>query len=107
MSKEKGMQVHHIRSVEGQVTLTLQKLTPETLAQAIVAYQKAENIKIGTSIGVNEQGYFFSDDLDWHPAKPGAFDNLNFIPWVHIHELLRNVPEGTTEDYLKSGCINN
>lgn len=95
---EQGMQVHHLRSVEGQIMLTLQKLSADKLGEALVKYQKAENTSIGTGIGVNDKGYFYSDDPDWDPDAPDAFKKpIGFIPWIQIHELLGNVPEGSAE----------
>jgi hypothetical protein len=96
-NKQEGMQVHSPDSLSGQLTLTLEKVSAEKLEEALVKYQQVENVKIGTKLGINDKGFFFSDDPQWHPEKPNAFKKkFGFIPWVYIHELLGDVPEGTT-----------
>jgi hypothetical protein len=91
------------------VILLAQGLTTAKLERAVTLYQAQENDPVGTWIGVHEaHGFFFSPDPRWHPDDPDAFASpIGWIPWVHIHELLGNLPEGTTADYLDSnGTIN-
>lgn len=97
MLKEQGMSVHHIYSDEGQRILTQQKLNAQALAEAIAEYQRTEKVHVGTTIGLHElHGYFFSERDDWEPADLAALtETLGVIPWIHIHELLGNVPEGS------------
>jgi hypothetical protein len=84
-----GYTVHHIESPAGQAQLAKCGLTTRDLAKAIARFQKAEEIRVGTLIGVNEDGFFGSTDEGWTPDKPGAFDEaLLSIPWVQIYELL-------------------
>ena len=99
-----GMQVHHHHGEEGKRILAKQGLTLETLAKAIAAYQKTEQVHVGTAIGFHaEHGFFFSIRNDWNPDDPDAFSEpIGNIPWVQIHELLGNVPEGSTEGFVFS-----
>jgi hypothetical protein len=103
-AKPKGYTVHHIESPAGRAQLAKCGLTTRDLAKAIARFQKAEEIRVGTLIGVNEDGFFGSTDEGWTPDKPGAFDEaLLSIPWVQIYELLGRVPVNTTGEFLKGG----
>ena len=80
--------------------------TPKTrdLAKAIVEYQNRERVRIGTLIGVNEDGFFGTEMEDGCPDHPGAFDELLIsIPWVQIPELLGLVTNDATGDFLGRG----
>jgi hypothetical protein len=102
--KPTGYTVHHIDSPAGQPQLAKRGLTTHDLAEAIVRFQKAEKTRVGTLIGVNEDGFFGSTDEGWTPDKPRAFDEpLLNIPWVQILELLGRVPVNTTGEFLKDG----
>lgn len=102
--KPEGYTVHHIESPAGQAQLAKRGLTTHDLAKAIARFQTAEKVRVGTLIGVNEDGFFGSTDDGWSPDKPGAFDEpLLNIPWVQILELLGRVPENTTGEFLESG----
>jgi hypothetical protein len=94
---EKGMKVHHHDSEEGHRILAKQKLTQALLEKAVAEYEEAESIHVGTPIGLHEEhGFFFSENEDWDADHPDAFkETLGVIPWVQIHELLGNVPEGS------------
>ena len=104
-----GLEVHPVTSAEGQAALLGQGLTTAQLERAVAAYQAAEDVRVGTWLGIHpEYGFFFSEDPRWDPEDPEAFASpIDWIPWVHIHELLGHLPEGTTADYLDSnGTIN-
>ena len=74
------------------------------LATAVARFQKAEKVRVGTLIGVNQDGFFGSTEESWSPDRPGAFDQpLLNIPWVQILELLGRVPENTTGEFLDGG----
>jgi len=102
--KRDCMTVHLVDSPEGQAELAKRGLTTRALGAAIVRFQQAEVVRLGTLIGVNAHGFFGSRREDWRPDLPGAFDEaLIFIPWVQILELLGRVPAGTTGEFLESG----
>ena len=103
-AKPMGYTVHLVESPAGQAQLAKRGLTTRDLGKAIARFQKAEKVRVGTLIGVNEDGFFGSTDEGWTPDKPGAFDEpLLNIPWVQILELLGRVPENTTGEFLESG----
>ena len=101
---QSGYHVDLIDSPAGQVQLVKRSLTTRDLATAIARFQTAEGVRVGTLIGINEDGFFGSTEEGWRPDRPGAFDEpLLNIPWVQILELLGRVPENTTGEFLKSG----
>jgi hypothetical protein len=103
-TQQSGLQVHSLTSTEGQVILLGQRLTPAQLARAVALFQATEHTRVGTWIGIHQQhGFFFSTDAHWHPDDVDAFASpLGNIPWVQIHELLGNLPEGATDGYFDS-----
>ena len=102
--KPQGYGVHLIQSAAGQAELTRRGLTARDLATAVTRFQAAEKVRVGTLIGVNQDGFFGSTEEDWSPDWPGAFDQpLLTIPWVQILELLGRVPENTTGEFLDGG----
>ena len=94
--------VYPVPSIDGQVILAQQGLTTELLEKALELYQAEASTRVATWIGVHPRdGFVFSTDADWRPDKPDAFAApLGLIPWVHIHELLGKLPEGTTQEWL-------
>ena len=98
-----GLTVHPISSPKAAVLLALQKLTRQQLDDALGAHQEKHASRIGTVIGVTSAGLIYSNERDWSPDIPDALKDLCIIPWVLIHELLGNVPAGTTDDFLTSG----
>ncbi|CAA6605792.1 hypothetical protein MTBLM1_70008 [Rhodospirillaceae bacterium LM-1] len=104
MSKKPEYVVHLIESPAGQAALAVQKLSTRDLARAIAEFQKREGVRIGTLIGVNQNGFFGSAREGWRPDQPDAFSKpLINIPWVQILELLNEIPDGTTGQFLASG----
>ncbi|MBF0093058.1 MAG: hypothetical protein HQL34_00785 [Alphaproteobacteria bacterium] len=104
MAKKPQYTVHLIDSPAGQVTLASRGLTTRDLARAIAEFQKRENVRVGTLIGVSRDGFFGSTREGWRPDQPDAFaEPLVNIPWVQLLELLDRVPDGTTGEFLKSG----
>ena len=96
-----GMTVHRIDSPEGGAALAKRGITLHDLATAISRFQKAEGVRVGTLIGVNEHGVFGSTRDGWQPDLPDGFaEPLLTIPWVQILELLGRVPDGTTGVFL-------
>jgi hypothetical protein len=100
--RKRGYRVHGLDSPEAEVELTRQDLTRAGLEQAITAFEQAEKTRVGTLIGISEDGVFGSDREDWSPDQPDAFaEPLIVIPWVQILELLGRLPEGTTGRLLE------
>jgi hypothetical protein len=96
--------VHLVDSPAGQAALASQRLTTRDLARAVTEFQKREGVWVGTLIGVNQDGFFGSAREGWRPDQPDAFaEPLISIPWVQIQELLNQVPDGTTGEFLASG----
>ena len=99
-----GYTVHLVESPVGQAQLAKRGLTTRDLARAIARFQKAEKVRVGTLIGINDDGFFGSTAEGWRPDQPGAFAvPLLSIPWVQILELLGRAPPGTTGDFLGGG----
>jgi hypothetical protein len=98
-----GMRVHPISSPGAAVLLALQKLSRQQLDDALRAHRETHASRIALVIGLASPGLIYSNDPDWSPDTPDALKDLCIIPWVLIHELLGNVPAGTTDDFLTSG----
>ena len=100
----KDMTVHPVQSPPGQAILARRGLTVHDLAQAIARFQATEGTRIGTLIGVTDEGIFGSTRDGWRPDQPDAFaEPLLAIPWVQVLELLGRVADGTTGQFLDSG----
>jgi hypothetical protein len=101
--RKQGYRVHGLDSPEAQAELARQGLTRADLEQAITAFEQAEKTRVGTLIGISEDGVFGSDREDWSPDQPTAFSEpLIGIPWVQVLELLGRVPKGTTGRLLEA-----
>lgn len=87
------------------VTLALQKLTKDKVNKALQLYERSESATIGTILGISDDGVFFTSVQDWTPEMKDAFADVSIIPWIYIHELLGNIPEGSTDDFLRSKAI--
>ncbi len=108
-NKSQGLTVHSGTSEAGRRILTRQKLDASQLARAVAEYEAREHVRVATWIGVHKRhGFFFSSDPQWRPDAPDAFAQpIGVIPWVHIHEILGRLPEGSTADYLNTkGTLN-
>jgi hypothetical protein len=104
MARKPEYTVHLVESPAGQAALAAHGLTTSDLARAVVEFQKRERVRVGTLIGVNQDGFFGSTREGWRPDQPDAFaEPLLNIPWVQILELLDRVPDGTTGEFLESG----
>jgi hypothetical protein len=98
----RGYRVHGLDSPKGQTELIRQGLTKADLERALAAVERDEQTRIGTLIGITEDGVFGSDREGWEPSQPDAFaEPLLVIPWVQILELLGRLPEGTTGRLLE------
>jgi len=102
MVKRKGYRVHAIDSPTGQAVLAARGLSAADLVQAITEFEKRERRRVGTVIGITNDGLFGAKRPDWHPNQCRT-EPLLFIPWVQVLEYLGRVPEGTTGEFLKSG----
>jgi hypothetical protein len=90
--------VHLIESPDGQVLLARHGLTTRRLATAIVNFQRFERRRVGTLIGINDDGFFGSERDGWRPDQLDSFrDLLLHIPWWQIHELLEAEEDETGE----------
>ena len=104
MTRKPRYTVHPVDSPAGQAALAVRGLTTNDLARALVEFQQREHVRIGTPIGINDDGFFASTREGWRPDQPDAFaEPLLNIPWVQILEYLGRVPDGTTGDFLSSG----
>ena len=102
--RKRGYRVHGLDSPEAEAELARQDLTRADLDRAIAAFEQAEKTRVGTLIGISEDGVFGSDREDWSPDQPTAFaEPLIVIPWVQILELLGRLPRGTTGRLLADG----
>jgi len=105
VAKRKDYVVHLTESPAGQAALAARGVSTRDLARAIAEFQKREGIRVGTLIGVNDDGFFGSKREGWRPDQPDAFaEPLINIPWVQILEYLGRVPEGTTGEFLEGGA---
>jgi len=98
-----GLQAFSPDTPPGWQILARQKLTREKLDTAIALHEQIDKAVIGTLIGVSEPGVIYSAQKDWHPEQPDAFEDIGIIPWILVHELLGNVPEGSMRDFVRSG----
>jgi len=104
-----GLTVHAVTGPTGMAILHKQRLSISDLAKAITAYTATERVCFGTFLGLHDtEGVFFSEQPNWTPDSQNAFAQpFGVIPWVQIHELLGNVPEGTTFDFLNTNGKHN
>ena len=72
-----------------QAQLKKRGLTTRDLGKAIARFQKSEKVRVGTLIGVNEDGFFGSTDEGWTPDRPGAFDEPLLLCGAAIYVALR------------------
>ena len=102
-SSSQGYRIDGIDTPQGQAILLRQQLTMPDLERAIALYRETSSLRVGTLIGISGDGVFFAERSGWAPDMTGAFkEPLGTIPWVQIHELLGNVPDGATGDWLDS-----
>ncbi|MBM3556072.1 MAG: hypothetical protein FJX47_11030 [Alphaproteobacteria bacterium] len=103
MANKPEYTVHLVESPAGQAALAAHGLTTSDLARAVVEFQRRESVRVGTLIGVNQDGFFGSTREGWRLDQPDAFaEPLLNIPWVQILELLNRLPDGTTGEFLES-----
>lgn len=99
----KGYPIYAFGTPRSAVILALQKLNKDQIDKAIGLYKEKNTLHVGTVLGVSDDGVFFSEADNWHPEMEDAFGQIGMAPWVQVHELLGNVPEGTTGEFLKTG----
>lgn len=93
-------QVHGSGSAGEATLLAVNKITKDQIADALRIYAERENAIVGTILGVSFDGVIFTPVEGWHPNREDAFTDICIVPWIQIHELLGNVPEGTTEGFF-------
>ncbi|MBI4030859.1 MAG: hypothetical protein HY370_04225 [Proteobacteria bacterium] len=93
-------QVHTSGSAGEAALLAVNKLTKAQIADALKIYAKRESVIIGTILGVSVDGVIFTPVEGWQPNMADAFTDICIVPWIQIHELLGNVPDGTMEGFF-------
>lgn len=83
-----GYQVHGIESLRARVILAQKKIARAAFDTALTIYGETGNEQIGTLIGITEDAVFYSPEPNWSPHRSDAFDDLRFIPWEVIREIL-------------------
>lgn len=101
MSGKRGYDVVSIGSLAGEALILKKGITRRDIPRVIEEYRKREGVRVGTVIGVNDDGIVGSERESWHPGLPDAFAKpFIMIPWVQVLELLGRVPEGMTGKLL-------
>ena len=104
--KQPGYRLHAPDSPEARVLLAEQGLGPADLDRALAHLERVEAIRVGTIVGINEDGVFGVSRADWRPNLPDALQEP-FIPllWLKVQELLGHVPEGSTARFVSDGTL--
>jgi hypothetical protein len=104
--KQPGYRLYPPNSPEAGALLSEQGLGPADLERALHHLKRAEGTRVGTIVGINEDGVFGTGREGWRPDLPNACHEP-FIPllWVKVHELLGWVPEGSTARFVKDGTL--
>ena len=101
--KQPGYRLYAPGSPEAGALLAEQGLGPADLDRALAHLERAEGTRVGTIVGINEDGVFGTGREGWRPnacREP-------FIPllWLKVHELLGRVPEGSTARFIQDGTL--
>jgi hypothetical protein len=104
--KHPGYRLHAPDSPEARALLAEQGLAPADLDRALAHLERVEATRVGTIVGINEDGVFGTSREGWRPNLPDACHEP-FIPllWVKVHELLGRVPEGSTARFVTHGTL--
>jgi hypothetical protein len=104
--KQPGYRLYPPGSPEAAALLAEQGLGAADLDRALAHLEHAEGTRVGTTVGINEDGVFGTSREGWRPDLPDACREP-FIPllWVKVHELLGRVPEGSTARFVKDGTL--
>ena len=104
--KEPGYRLYPPDSPEAGALLAEQGIGPADLERALARLELVEATRVGTIVGINEDGVFGTGREGWRPDLPDA-RHEPFIPllWVKVHELLGRLPEGSTARFVKDGTL--
>jgi hypothetical protein len=104
--KEPGYRLYPPDSPEAGALLAEQGIGPADLERALARLELVEATRVGTIVGINEDGVFGTGREGWRPNLPDACHEP-FIPllWLKVHELLGRVPEGSTARFVKHGTL--
>jgi hypothetical protein len=99
-------QLHRLGSPEAEAVLAEVGVTRADLDRALAELERSEGVRVRSIVGINHDAVFGSTREDWRPDLPGACTEP-FVPllWLHILELLRRVPEGSTARFLQDGVL--
>jgi hypothetical protein len=98
--KRPGYRLYPPDSPEGRELVAGHGLTSADVERALLRYQEATGTRIGTILGLNEDGVFGA-------AGEPAPRHQTVVPllWLKILELLGPVPEGSTARFLEDGTL--
>jgi len=104
--KQPGYRLYAPGSPEARALLAEQGLGPADVNRALARLERVEGTRVGTIVGINEDGVFGTSRESWRPDLPDACHEP-FIPllWLKVHELLGRVPEGSTARFVKDGTL--
>jgi hypothetical protein len=104
--KRPSYRLYQPNSPKAGALLAEQGLGPADLKRALARLERAEGTKVGTIVGINEDGVFGTSRAGWRPNLPRSCHEP-FIPllWVKVHELLGRVPKGSTARFLEDGRL--
>ena len=98
--------LHPLDSPEAEALLAEQGLTRAEVERALAELARTRGIRIGSIVGINDDGVFGSTREGWHPDLPDACKEP-FVPllWLEILELLGRVPAGSTARFVADGTL--
>src|SRR5919106_3031165 len=104
--KEPGYRLYPPDSPKAGALLAEQGLGPADLERALARLELVEATRVGTIVGINEDGVFGTGREGWRPNLPDACHEP-FIPllWLKVHELLGRVPAGSTARFIQDGTL--
>ena len=104
--KQPGYRLYAPDSTEAGALLAEQGLNPADLDRALARLERTEGTTVRTIVGINEDGVFGVTRAGWRPDLPDACREP-FIPllWVKVHELLGDVPAGSTARFIQDGTL--
>src|ERR671918_753890 len=104
--KRPGYRLYAADSPEAGALLIEQGLSPADPDRALARLERTEDTRVGTIVGINEDGVFGTGREGWRPDLPDACREP-FIPllWLKVHELLGRVPEGSTAGFVQDGTL--
>jgi hypothetical protein len=104
--KRPGYRLYAPDSPEARALLAEQGLGPADVERALACLECSEGIRVRAIVGINEDGLFGTSREGWRADLPHACEEP-FIPllWLKVHELLGQVPAGSTARLVKDGTL--